>query len=170
MSKRKQILRLVLTGAVLLWMGVIFFMSAQPAETSADLSGGISGMVQRIFFRNWKELSEYDFVLHMTSLDYLIRKAAHFTEYAILGGLLSAALYQWFPKFRVSVWYAGILGMMYAITDEFHQHFVEGRSMQVFDVCVDTIGVCVGAVVVCGIMAMVLYAKLREAESNVKRN
>ena len=166
MNTQKVRNRVILTAGALLWMGFIFGMSSQNADISQDLSGGITGGVQRIFFRSWNELPAYDYVLSMTSLSFLIRKAAHFTEYAILGALLASAVFQWIPKFRVSIWYAGIIGLLYAISDEFHQRFVEGRSMQVFDVCIDSLGTAAGALIVCGVMAMVLYANLRKETEN----
>ncbi len=157
--RKKRALRWSLTAAAVLWMGVIFYMSSKTGAASNDLSSGITGAVQRIFLRGWNQYSGDEFTLRMECLNYLIRKAAHFTEYAILGGLISAALYQWFPKFRVSVWFSCILGMLYAVSDEFHQSFVDDRSMQVFDVCIDTAGVLVGALVICGIIAMAILSK-----------
>ena len=40
--------------------------------------------------------------------------------------------------------YTVIIGAIYAISDEFHQSFISGRSGQVSDVFLDTLGVTVG--------------------------
>ena len=68
--------------------------------------------------------------------DTLLRKAAHMTEYAILGALLLRALGRELPAFLV--------GVAYAVTDEIHQHFVEGRHASAIDVALDSVGVAVG--------------------------
>jgi VanZ family protein len=68
--------------------------------------------------------------------DTVLRKAGHMTEFAILGALLFRALGRELPAFAV--------GVAYAVTDELHQHFVEGRHASPFDVTLDAIGVAIG--------------------------
>jgi VanZ family protein len=68
--------------------------------------------------------------------DLLLRKAAHMTVYAILGALLLRALGRELPAFLV--------GVAYAVSDEIHQHFVEGRHGSAVDVALDAVGVTVG--------------------------
>ena len=68
--------------------------------------------------------------------DTLLRKSAHMTEYAILGALLLRALGRKLP--------ALLTGIAYAVTDEIHQSFVEGRHGSPFDVALDAVGVAVG--------------------------
>src|SRR6266508_4598713 len=60
--------------------------------------------------------------------DTLLRKAAHVTEYAILGALLVRALRHELP--------ALVVGIAYAATDELHQHFVRGRHAAARDVVI----------------------------------
>src|SRR5687768_4325846 len=71
--------------------------------------------------------------------DTLLRKAAHFTEYAILGALLFRALDR--------EWIAVAAGVAYAASDEFHQHFVSGRHGSPVDVAIDAVGVALGVYV-----------------------
>jgi VanZ family protein len=71
--------------------------------------------------------------------DLVVRKAAHLTEFAILGALLVRALDR--PAS------AAALGIAYAATDELHQHFVAGRTGAAVDVLIDAVGVAVGIVV-----------------------
>ncbi|MCD8090499.1 MAG: VanZ family protein [Clostridiales bacterium] len=35
--------------------------------------------------------------------------------------------------------------LLYSLTDEFHQRFVEGRTSCIGDVCADSLGACIGA-------------------------
>ena len=68
--------------------------------------------------------------------DYVLRKCAHVTEYAILGALLLRALGREFPAF--------LAALAYAVTDEVHQHFVRGRHASPIDVAIDAVGVAFG--------------------------
>jgi hypothetical protein len=102
--------RLNTWGPVVLWAGVIFAVSAVPS-----LSSGLG---------TW---------------DLVLRKLAHVTEYAILGGLLWRAL-RHEPA-------ALLLGSAYAVTDEIHQAFVSGRHASPVDWAIDAIGVAAGVLV-----------------------
>ncbi len=68
--------------------------------------------------------------------DTVLRKAGHMTEFAILGALLFRALGRELPAF--------VAGVAYAVTDEVHQHFVEGRHASAIDVALDAVGVALG--------------------------
>mgnify|MGYP001100043944 CR=1 FL=1 len=77
-------------------------------------------------------------------IEYPVRKAAHMTEYAILG-LLSFAFYRGILKKEMRQFLAALLtAAVYAATDEFHQYFIPGRSAEVMDVCIDTLGASIG--------------------------
>ena len=144
-----------------LWMTVIFYMSAQPGDISGDISGGVSHLFMKIwnvvFFQGWNEAK----VLQMAELwDYPIRKLAHMTEFGILAVLvyrgtgrwrsmveddgivsqLSSKIRTWFPTHTryIAAW---TFSVFYAATDEIHQLFVPNRSGNAFDLCVDALGV-----------------------------
>lgn len=68
--------------------------------------------------------------------DTVLRKGAHITEYAILGALLLRATRR--PGIALG------LAALYAISDEVHQHFVEGRHAAALDVLIDATGALVG--------------------------
>ena len=41
--------------------------------------------------------------------------------------------------------YIGLLvSILYAISDEIHQLFIPGRSCQITDICIDTLGILIG--------------------------
>ncbi len=76
------------------------------------------------------------------TLHFMVRKSAHFTEYAILGLLLFASIsearkFEWQP--RAAMWSIVISGL-YSLTDEFHQMFVPGRGPSIKDCGIDTVG------------------------------
>jgi VanZ family protein len=68
--------------------------------------------------------------------DTILRKLAHLAEYAVLGALLARA-----TRRAVA---AVALAVLYAVTDEVHQVFVEGRHGSPLDVGIDTLGAIVG--------------------------
>ena len=77
-------------------------------------------------------------------LTFLVRKSAHITAYFIFGILVYNAvrLYRW-PVRRTLLISMGVV-LLYAISDEFHQYFVPGRSAEVRDVLIDTTAGVVG--------------------------
>lgn len=88
-------------------------------------------------------------LISLSTLIFLVRKTAHFTEYAILGALFYLNLIQ-FPKLnsRIKKLLLPILfSFLYACTDEVHQIFVPGRSAQFRDVLIDTLGASFGAII-----------------------
>jgi VanZ family protein len=70
------------------------------------------------------------------TLDTILRKLTHLAEYAILGALLARALRR--PAVAVA------LAALYAVTDEIHQTFVDGRVGAPLDVGIDTLGALAG--------------------------
>lgn len=122
---------------VFAWMGVIFFLSHQPADTSGALSGGL---LEKIFLIIGFFERMFNFTFDREILHFFLRKGAHFTAYFILGALLMIALANNNRDMR-KVFYQGLLiAVIYAITDEFHQTFIPGRAGQVQDVLIDTAG------------------------------
>ncbi|MCW5890693.1 MAG: VanZ family protein [bacterium] len=76
-----------------------------------------------------------------------LRKAAHVTEYAILGALLVRALRgEGATPLRAALLAAG-LGVVWAASDEMHQAFVPSRTAALGDVGFDTAGVLLGSLV-----------------------
>ena len=73
------------------------------------------------------------------SWDLVLRKLAHAAEYALLAALLLRAL--------ARPWLAFLFALAYAVSDEFHQHFVRGRSGTPRDVAVDAAGAMIGLAV-----------------------
>lgn len=81
-------------------------------------------------------------------LHFLIRKASHLTEYAILGALLLRALRAGASGWRWS-WALGavVLALCVAATDEWHQMFLPSRTGTGWDVVLDGVGAFLGCAV-----------------------
>lgn len=73
------------------------------------------------------------------ALDILVKKGGHAIGYALLGLSYFYAL----PS-RLSVPYRAVtallLAILFSLSDEFHQSFVEGRTSTPRDVLIDTLG------------------------------
>lgn len=74
------------------------------------------------------------------------RIVAHFTEYAVLASLWAWALAPELGGRTLLV--AGAISLLYAISDEYHQRFVEGRDSDVLDVLTDAAGIAFALVVI----------------------
>ena len=141
--------RNIFTLMVLLWMGIIFWFSAQPADQSERMClsvGHVAGLLFVDGYEDWPQERQEAFE---EEIDHGVRKAAHFTEYAILGLLLTAMYRAYGHEGERLFLLAAGTGSLYAATDEFHQLFVQGRSCQITDWMIDTCGVITGAAAVC---------------------
>ncbi len=139
-DRTKMYLHLFITLFIMLF---IFRRSALPADLSTLESSRLSA-----------------FIAGLLSMDYdlaevLVRKTAHFTEYAVLGASLSVNVrdfLRWKGIRAVSAAAAfavpWLIGTLYAVSDEIHQHFVPGRSCELRDMVIDACGVAVGTLAV----------------------
>ncbi len=146
----------VFAALTILWMITIFCFSAEPGDESSNLSGGLSyrliSIVDHVFSMHWDETEKLD---RVEAISFPIRKAAHMSEYALLGILVFAAATptgrEQGQKTKIIISHRRYIiaistVFIYACTDEFHQLFVPGRSGQFTDVLIDTAGGLIGLV------------------------
>jgi len=76
--------------------------------------------------------------------DFLIFKALHMCEYGLLALLLFNALYNTI-KHNVSfaIRYSGLISIVYAASDEYHQLFTPTRSGTLRDILIDGCGILI---------------------------
>lgn len=174
--KHSKHLHYIFLTLTIIWMAVIFIFSSQNGEASSSTSNSFADFIVSVFIPN---LKEYDITRQQDILDtitFIIRKGAHFTEYAILGVLSFSTVitYIW-KKFETDsadshltilrskrlIYGFGslIFSCLYAISDELHQGFVADRSPSVRDVCIDTCGALAGIVFICFILSLNLKKK-----------
>lgn len=136
-----KIFRIAVTVLLVGWMILIFSLSAATATESSATSSSFIEILVRVFVWDFDNLNVSEQESMIESLQFIVRKTAHFTLYAVLGGLsfLSVVTYKSILlKNRVLI-SAGIC-LLYAISDEIHQIFVPGRSGEIRDVCIDFAG------------------------------
>ena len=138
--------KLIFTIMTLLWIAVIFSFSLQPGEVSGDISGSLLQKVLEWFAPRVFEQLE---TMPQEQLEFwhtVLRKCAHFTEFAVLGVLSSLTLLQ--TKVSCRDLSAMAFCLMIAAMDETLQLFVDGRAGRVVDVMIDGAGALVGIGVV----------------------
>lgn len=110
---------------------IIFKFSCDTGEESAEVSAGLLSLI-------------IDFIGNFISHN-LLRKIAHFCEFAALGFFTAGGIRFTFDKGRI---YAPlIISVLYAVSDEIHQYFVPERACRIFDVFVDGSGALTGILV-----------------------
>lgn len=126
---------------VVLWLLVISTLSGDPF--SATNTNRYLDPILRFLFPG---LTPAGFVVAHT----VIRKAAHFVEFFVLGSLLYWALRRgrqplWQPRMALQ---ALLIAALYALADEARQAFVPSRTSSLLDSGTDTLGAAVSQIVI----------------------
>lgn len=121
---------------------IVFFIwdnSLQHGGTSDGFS---------LIFAKWIApiANKLGFYGNIWALNRIIRKLAHLTEFTILGGVLYVVLRRYIEYGTVVK--TIVVGIVIASLDEFIQLFSLGRSSQLSDVLIDTVGIIIGISVV----------------------
>jgi VanZ family protein len=116
-----------------LWMTAIFIFS-----TDLFSSGNTGGLVARIIRWLYPAISE----ANLQTAHFLVRKAGHFTVYAVLALLLirafrAATELRW--RWHWALYSFFIVGI-YALLDEYHQSFTLSRTGSIYDSLIDLTG------------------------------
>lgn len=126
-KKIRKMRRLIPALAVML---LISLHSSMPADLSNMESGWFVDAFSGLF----------PFLTAVENLTFFIRKAAHFTEYLLLGLSLRWGIEKTLPAVSI--------GILYAVSDEIHQAFVPGRSCELRDMCIDAAGLLTGVLLI----------------------
>ncbi|MDR2888950.1 MAG: VanZ family protein [Lachnospiraceae bacterium] len=166
-KKRGQVIITIITASLIIAVyAVIFSYSAMPQAESAvqsmTVTEQIVATIEKLFrvdlpFNNSPE--------SIDRLDGVVRKAAHFSEYALLGLLTFVIPLCWHFKRQSGVVGSFLFVALLAAADEFHQTFVPGRAGRIADVVLD----CCGCLAGIGVMWVVSngYERLRRKRHNL---
>src|SRR5438034_2469427 len=120
-------------GPLILWAALIFIGS-----TDLLSSSNTGDVLVRPMLWLFPHLSEGTLKI----IQFVVRKAGHITEYAVLALLAARAFrtsgrellrQRWF-------WVSLLLVVAYALSDEFHQSFVPSRTASIYDSMIDSLG------------------------------
>ena len=170
---RRSWKHIVIYSMPLMIMAFIFIQSSLPADLSSDESGFFVDRICR-FVHADKE-----------AVTFFVRKAAHFFEYFVLGISLYLSVFTGMTektqmrgkkkrrqqrekrrragrdiRYPVISVQAAVIGVLFSMSDEIHQRFVPGRSCEVRDIVIDSIGI------LCGILVTVLFLKRKKSKAS----
>ena len=131
--KRRQHHRLSRYGPLVLWATLIFIGSSSLlSATHTELF-----LIRPL---HWLFPNASDATLR--TLHFVLRKAGHFTEYAILALLAARAFRTSSRELLHSRWFwvSLLLVVAYSLGDEFHQSFVPSRTASIYDSMIDSVG------------------------------
>lgn len=137
----------------ILCVAFIWGNSMTPGDDSGAMSGSVTAWINSILTKispSWRLSHAF------------VRKAAHFTEFAILGALLAVNIRAFLPKKVYFVLGAIPCGFLVALIDETIQLFVKGRACSFLDVLLDTFGVTVAAVIAFAVFWIIEKKRKRE--------
>lgn len=121
--------------SILCMITIFTFSSKNTMESNGTSKGLIKYFIhtyERVFDK------DIDEKVVMDKLNYPIRKIAHFSIYFLLGIFIYNIFLLTGIKHKELI--SILICMIYAFTDETHQLFVSGRTGQLLDVFIDTIG------------------------------
>ena len=145
------------------WMCVIFGFSANNAEESTVQSNAVTEMIIRIFNPDFDNLTDAEKEEMIEMYDGRVRKLAHFCAYALLGFLLSISSCNVPFSIKVPYLWPFVVCFVFAMTDEYHQTFVDGRAGRFSDVIIDSSGA------ICGIAFLFIIMSVIKKKINAKR-
>ena len=139
MQKKKIISWLL----VIIWMGVIFYLSNMNNTESNTKS---KNTINTILEKTNKYSTKQERIEVTSKINSPLRKSAHATVYFILAILIYHALVISNSKFPLKkiIIITISLCILYSISDEYHQTKVKGRSGELRDIIIDTTGAILG--------------------------
>lgn len=167
MTVKRPLAFLLSALPAILCMVLIFTFSAQTAEISSKTSGDLIERHLSLLPSGFDDMSAAPQEEIVESLQFIVRKGAHFTVYALLGMLCMAPAFVMLHRLTRSAFAAWGIAVLYAVTDEIHQYFVPGRSCEVRDVLIDAGGAALGILCLLGVAGLILRRK-KSADRNTK--
>ena len=111
----KHLARFIFLTLAIAWAGLIFYLSSLPSIDTPSLFPG------------------QDKLFHMIAFGVL--------GFFLMGGMKTTS-----NGYRTrQVWLVVVLVVLYGLLDEFHQYFVPGRTMDIYDALADAAGALLGA-------------------------
>jgi VanZ family protein len=166
--ERVLVIRVIMVLALVGWMALIYMKSNEPYQTQ-DIRPYLTEWFPAAMINYWLPHLEFHYSGQLITwkepymmLEFFFRKSAHIAEYGVLTAL-------WFSNLqltrfkKISFLLSPVLVVLYAISDEWHQTFIAGRTGHAIDVAVDSIG--------CLIVILVwLFWSRRNRNRGVKRS
>lgn len=139
--KKIKVISLVSTISI---MALIFFFSSQSGSESTQISSGATMKLVELVSPSLSPEQKMEIAVN---IEYYVRKTAHFTVFAALGlSLITAIKSNFGVRNKKAIFLTEAICILYAVSDEFHQSFVGGRTMKFTDVLIDSAGALTGII------------------------
>ena len=154
MPSKLRLYRIIFLAEALIIAGFVFAGSAMDGQQSGRLSAIIARWIA-----GWLPHG----LISFGTLHTLVRKAAHFGEYALFGQAIMCLLTSFFPRKYPFITGGVAIGLCaaYAALDELHQKFVAGRGPALADVGIDSLGALTG--ILLSVLAISLVRRCRRS-------
>ena len=144
------------------WSVFIFARSSKTAGESSEESSNFIKSIAQAVDKDFDKLPADRQLEYIENMQFIVRKAAHFTVYALLGFLSAATA----AAFGIIAPAGFIYCILYAASDEIHQYFVPGRSCELRDFFIDSSGALVGIVITVAASAVIRALRARRRQDN----
>lgn len=158
---KKTKIKIIKAILIVIWMIVIFNFSNQGGNKSSSTSSKVTRVIINTVTKDKEEPNKQT----MEHIEKVVRKCAHYTIYTIGGFLIMNYTYSLEKTKKQMKLESLLFGAFYAATDELHQYFVPGRSAQITDVGLDTLGVLTGIYIFLGVIALIEKLSRKHANS-----
>lgn len=136
---KKNVKKIIYGIFVLIWMIIVFSFSNQNGKVSQSSSDIITNSIVKIC----DDYFGINLQNNITDISFVVRKLAHFSIYFMGGILIYNFLNAFSIKKKYIIIFSIVWGVIYAMTDEMHQFFIDGRAAQIRDVIIDSCGLIV---------------------------
>ena len=139
---QKKWVRILLWCLTIAMCVTIFVLSSEDGTQSMQTSGRFAEPIARLIASGRPPMTQSEFMALVDEVQVYVRKAAHFSEYAVLAVLvyLLSIAHAWRLPARIAIGFSGL----YAAGDELHQLLSGSRTGMWQDVLLDTCGAAFG--------------------------
>ena len=161
--------RIIFGMLIIINCATIFYFSNQVADNSSQQSSRVVELISNIVPSIKKMKESEKKTLKEEVLTPIVRKTAHFSIYAMLG-IWTINFINTFEKLKASkkIIISLLFCTLYAITDEFHQTMVSGRSGEIRDILIDSLGALTGMLLILPINKIIQKNKAKQLEIKAK--
>lgn len=153
-QKAVLIVRILLIAVIICNLLFIWMHSAKVSTESDKTSKKLATNVAKVVVEDYESLPKTVQQKHVNRLNTKLRSFGHFAEFVPLGillFLLALTLVETADRnilhvFGFCLLFSVALSALVALGDEVHQIFVKGRTFQLQDILVDTLGSLTGCV------------------------
>lgn len=152
-----KIIKIIL---IIICMTSIFKLSSDNSELSTNKSDSV--IITATSFFLGRHITSSEANTYIEKYVKPVRKSAHFFIYSILGLLVVSLALEYSISYKTVIFSLAFC-FLYSISDEIHQLFVPGRSGEVLDVFIDTLGSFFGIIIY--FICYTKYIKFKEKKN-----